>query len=111
MKTCFIKVDLLIPLLFVFWLGSGPPPIAHASSGTSHGCVDWRGEAVFNGSGYNHLVYLTSRCDQAVDCAVSSDVNPEPTQVVLAPGQSRTVNTFLGSPVQKFTAKVTCLKK
>jgi hypothetical protein len=111
MKGHLIKAKLLIPLLFVLFLGSGPPQTAHASSGTSNGCVDWRAEAVFNGLGYNHLVHLTSRCDKAVHCAVSSDVNPEPTQVPLAPRQSKTVNTFLGSPAQKFTAKVTCLKK
>lgn len=106
-----MKANPLAALLFVFLLGGGITQIAYAASGTSAGCVDWRSEAVFNGSGYNHLVHLASRCDKPVSCEVSSDLNPKPTQVVLAPGQSETVNTFLGSPSSEFIPKVACQQK
>jgi hypothetical protein len=106
-----MKAHPLTTAAFVFLLGAGIPAIAHAGSGTSAGCVDWRSEAVFNGSGYNHLVHLASRCDKRMTCEVSSDVNPALTEVVLAPGKSQVVNTFLGSPSSEFTPKVVCRQK
>ncbi|MDD5309065.1 MAG: hypothetical protein PHU25_17265 [Deltaproteobacteria bacterium] len=106
-----MKREHMAGVLLVLLLGAGIAGVAYAASGTSAGCVDWRSEAVFNGTGYNHLVHLTSRCDKPVGCDVSTDVNPAPIKVELEPGRSQTVNTFLGSPATAFTPKVTCKKK
>lgn len=70
-------------------------------------CVTHRTEARFI-SGYDHLVHLTSACEMSVSCRVSTDVNPSPQTVSLAPGETTTVLTYRGSPARTFEATVSC---
>jgi hypothetical protein len=60
--------------------------------------------------GYNHIVVLTSSCTKKVTCTVSTDVNPDKQTVEVAPSASVEVTTFMGSPSQTFTARVSCTK-
>jgi hypothetical protein len=71
-------------------------------------CIAVRAEARYGAAGYNHIVYLTSSCAKTYVCAVSTDVNPEPTTVTVPPGRTVDVVTFLGSPARVFVPKVSC---
>ena len=71
-------------------------------------CVTVRAEAPFRGSGYDHLVKLQNHCDRPVKCRVSSDVNPEPTEVTVSAQGRSEVLLWRGSPARTFKARVTC---
>lgn len=58
--------------------------------------------------GYSHRVHLANRCAYAVDCRVSTDVNPQVQTAHLEAGASTDVPTFLGSPASTFVAHVDC---
>lgn len=71
-------------------------------------CISARAEAPYRGSGYDHLVKLQNHCDRPIKCRVSSDVNPEPTEVTV-PAQGRSeVLLWRGSPARTFKARVSC---
>ncbi|HEU5072547.1 MAG TPA: hypothetical protein VFU02_00200 [Polyangiaceae bacterium] len=74
----------------------------------SLGCVDYRAEARHSGVGYDHLVHIANQCDKAVKCDVSTNVNPDKLQVVVASKANETVLTWRGSPAREFTAAVSC---
>lgn len=74
-------------------------------------CVEYRTEASFASVGYDHLVHLTNKCDKAAACSVTTNVNPEPASVSLAPGEKQTIVTWRGSPAREFTASVNCLAR
>jgi len=71
-------------------------------------CIAVRAEARYGAAGYNHIVYLKSSCTKTYVCAVSTDVNPQPTTVTVPPGRTVDVVTFLGSPATVFVPKVDC---
>ncbi len=71
-------------------------------------CVTADGHAVYTGFGYSHSVHVQNRCTFAVDCHVSTDVNPEVHDIHLAPGAATDVATFLSSPASTFVATVVC---
>jgi hypothetical protein len=73
----------------------------------SVGCVTVKAWTRYS-SGYDHLVTLQNGCTKVADCRVSTDVNPTPIRVTLAPSASETVLTFRGSPAYTFQAKVDC---
>src|SRR5262245_12735354 len=52
--------------------------------------------------GYDHVVDLNNTCDKAMRCDVSTDVNPTPSSVDLAPGEAKSVLTYRGSPASEF---------
>jgi hypothetical protein len=58
--------------------------------------------------GYDHLVDLTNNCAKAVRCQVKTNVNPDEHSAELAPKESTTVVTYLGSPAREFTPEVVC---
>ena len=58
--------------------------------------------------GYNHVVDLANGCSKSATCQVSTDVNPEKQTVRLAPGEKKSIVTFLGSPSATFVARVDC---
>ncbi len=58
--------------------------------------------------GYDHLVHLQNNCKSIARCEVSTNVNPRPQAVVVAPGRRETVLTFRGSPARTFEAAVGC---
>lgn len=95
----------------VLALASRPGEVsAQASSinGQRPPCVTVTQGSVFNGTGYNHLVTIASACERPVNCTVTTNANPQPNAVTVAPRQSQTVNTFLGSPAAVFTPTVAC---
>jgi hypothetical protein len=71
-------------------------------------CVGVSSRAVYRNYGYDHIVYLTSRCDRAATCDVSTDVNPTAEHVTVPPKERIEVLTFRGSPASAFTPHVTC---
>jgi hypothetical protein len=72
------------------------------------GCVDVSSEASFATVGYDHIVTLKSACKKSMSCSVKTDVNPEPAQVDLTPGETKSVTTWRGSPSREFTPSVSC---
>jgi hypothetical protein len=71
-------------------------------------CVKQRTEARYRNLGYDHLVHLRNGCDARVACRVSTNVNPEPAELTLSPGEERELVTWRGSPAREFTARVSC---
>ena len=106
-KTLFLSLALCLSMLVMVAHGSANP----VPAGGASGCVSWTKEARYEGLGYNHYVYLTSACKVVMECAVTTNVNPEPTTATVQPGGKATVLTFRGSPASEFTASVTCTKK
>jgi hypothetical protein len=77
---------------------ASPPPSS---------CVTFQGRVRYS-LGYDHLVDVQNGCTQAVTCAVTTNVNPEPINVSLEPTASTTVVTFIGSPAREFDPRVVC---
>ena len=71
-------------------------------------CVEYRAEARYSGVGYDHLVHISNQCDRAAACEVSTNVNPDKTQVVVASKSTQTVLTWRGSPAREFKATLSC---
>jgi hypothetical protein len=71
-------------------------------------CMQVTSEARYVPYGYNHIVVLKNGCSHEATCSVSTDVNPEPQTVDVKAGATAEVVTFMGSPSQKFAARVSC---
>ena len=71
-------------------------------------CMQSWPEARMQAYGYNHIVHLRNMCPVAADCVVTTDVNPEPTRIMVDAKSETEVNTFLGSPARVFTPTVAC---
>ncbi|HEX3598000.1 MAG TPA: hypothetical protein VHU80_22980 [Polyangiaceae bacterium] len=71
-------------------------------------CVGVSSQAVYRNYGYDHIVHLTNRCDEAAACDVSTDVNPEPIHATVPASGETDVLTFRGSPARAFTPHVHC---
>jgi hypothetical protein len=84
------------------------PSVADADGSAPKDCVQSWPEARMQAYGYNHIVHFRNVCDATADCVVTTDVNPEPTKVSVAPKSETEVNTYLGSPARVFTPKVVC---
>ena len=80
--------------------GAKPPPVPR--------CISVQTQAVYSGSGYDHVVTLTSRCDKDAECHVATDVSDEVVDVELPAGEARDVVTYRGSPASEFHADVKC---
>ena len=82
--------------------------VGSAAEPAPKACVVVKAEAPYRGSGYDHIVKLESHCQKPVKCHVSSDVNPEPVEVALAPKERTEVLLWRGSPASTFKARVSC---
>jgi hypothetical protein len=71
-------------------------------------CVKVSSEARYAAYGFDHIVTLENTCDTAMRCEVTTDVNPTPTTVELAKGETKSVLTYRGSPASEFKAKADC---
>jgi hypothetical protein len=71
-------------------------------------CVQVSAQAVYRNYGYDHLVSIANACQESVMCVVSTNVNPEPQRVEVAPKERADVLTFRGSPSRAFVPKVAC---
>jgi hypothetical protein len=81
--------------------GAPPPPAVPA-------CMQVATSSRWVPFGYNHVVELANGCSKSATCQVSTDVNPEIQTVRLAPGEKRSIMTFMGSPSSTFVARVDC---
>lgn len=70
-------------------------------------CIQIKPEARYI-LGYDHLVHITNQCETTAHCQVSTDVNPAPQAVTVAPRKTETVLTFRGSPARVFVPHVAC---
>jgi hypothetical protein len=95
-------------VLALLTLGSVTLSPLAAADPAADACVRFWGEPRFNGSGYNHLVHVANSCSATAECAVTTNVNPEPTQLEVAGHSEGVVNTFLGSPARTFVPHVLC---
>jgi hypothetical protein len=72
-------------------------------------CAEVQASARYVGYGYTHVVTLKNACTKAVECALWSDVDPEPRTTVQAdPGQTAEVVTRRGSPSRDVTGYKSC---
>jgi hypothetical protein len=71
-------------------------------------CARVRTEARYVAYGYDHIVEVENGCEKAVQCTIATDVNPAISNLVVPPGQKRSVTTFRGSPAREFKADVAC---
>jgi hypothetical protein len=71
-------------------------------------CVRSWPEVRYKNHGYDHIVHVGNDCRVKASCAVSSDVNPEPVQVIIQAGEQVEVVTTRGSPASEFTPRVEC---
>lgn len=82
---------------------------ARAASGPlTPPCIRPWPEVRYRNYGYDHIVHVVNECRVKASCAVSSDVNPEPVQVVIPAGEQVDVMTSHGSPAREFTPRVEC---
>ena len=89
------------------------PPIAAADTPSQEpppSCVRFWPEARYRSYGYDHIVHLDSSCHRTASCRVSTDVNPAPVVVAIAPGEHIELVTYRGSPSSEFTAEVNCAR-
>jgi hypothetical protein len=84
------------------------PVLQQPPASAIEACVEYWGEVRYR-SGYDHWVHLRSSCTTDVLCAVTTDVNPTPIEVPLAPGEHKAVLTWRGSPAYAFTPYVRCV--
>jgi hypothetical protein len=89
-----------------FVVPSSPIPLEGADEEPT--CVAFWPETRYRNYGYDHIVHLRSHCDVQAYCKVWSDVNPHPTDVLVAPRAEVEVLTFRGSPARQFTPHVEC---
>lgn len=71
-------------------------------------CIRSWPEARYRNYGYDHIVHVGNDCRVKASCAVSSDVNPEPIQVIVPAGEQVEILTSRGSPAREFTPRVEC---
>ncbi len=72
-------------------------------------CIEVAAVTVWGGWGYNHIVYLTDRCDEPYACDVSTDVDPE-IHHALVPGRTTVqVYTAVNSLARVIFPKVDCV--
>lgn len=72
-------------------------------------CALASGSVRMEAYGYTHVVTLKNGCTRTVECALWTDVDPEPrTTVTATPGRSAEIITRRGSPAREVTAFKTC---
>jgi hypothetical protein len=72
-------------------------------------CIQHRAEVRYGNLGYDHIVHLRNKCRTRATCAVSTNVNPKPTQAGVRAGEEVEVLTMRGSPAREFTPHVDCV--
>ena len=83
------------------------PPVVPAP--TADACADARGSVRQEAYGYTHVATLRNGCTRPVECALWTDVDPEPrTKVSAKAGESVEIITRRGSPAREVTAFKSC---
>ena len=90
--------------------GKKPPPAASPNAPPpADTCAEATAIARYEGLGYTHRVQLRNGCAKAVECALWTDVDPEPRQTVrVAAGESAEIVTRRLSPARELTAHKSC---
>lgn len=84
-------------------------PTDPGAAQSANECAKVQVSARYVGYGYTHVVTLKNTCSQSVECALWTDVDPEPrTTVHVEAGQSAEVVTRRGSPSREVTALKAC---
>jgi hypothetical protein len=97
-----------VAVLLTGLMGTPTRPATAADGADVPGCVRWRSEARYRAYGYDHLVTVYNGCEAPAVCTVTTNVNPDPIGVQIAPGKEAEVLTFRGSPAREFQARVRC---
>lgn len=84
------------------------PVQAAEPSAQPSACVAFQPRLRYQGFAYDHVVWVRNGCERPVQCAVSTDSNPQPVAVSLASGDQTSVILFFGSPSRVFRAVVSC---
>jgi hypothetical protein len=71
-------------------------------------CIKSWPEVRYGALAYNHIVHVANGCDPDAVCTVSTDVNPQAQEVVVAGHSEVAVMTFMGSPARAFKPNVKC---
>ncbi len=87
--------------------GAALAPPAAAKPETPDCIRSWP-EVRYRNYGYDHIVHVANDCRVRAYCAVSSDVNPTPIQVVVPAFGQLVVMTARGSAAREFTPRLEC---
>ena len=71
-------------------------------------CIRYWGEARMRAYGYDLIIHVQNACTKDAMCAVSSDVNPEVTNVKVPKATEVETVAWLGSPARELTPRVRC---
>jgi hypothetical protein len=86
-----------------------PPPTAVVKPPAADSCAEAHGSVRLEPYGYTHVATLKNNCMRPVECAVWTNVDPEPRTTVRAqPGESVDVITRRGSPAREVSAMKSC---
>lgn len=98
-----------LPLALALTLLSGTVAADPPIPGVRPPCVFVRPQVYQHTPGlFNHLVYVRNTCTQAVSCSITTNANPSPTALNVAPDHEEMANTFLNSPAPVFLPNVRC---
>lgn len=85
-----------------------PPPVTQQPP-PADSCAVARGSVRMEAYGYTHVVTLENGCTKSVECALWTNVDPEPRKGVrAAPGERIEIITRRGSPAREVTALKSC---
>lgn len=84
------------------------PTTGAAESSDVPVCVHARAEARYIGFAYDHFVHIRNDCKQTAACTVTTNINPDPIDVRVAAGRTRSVLTYRASPAREFTYTLRC---
>lgn len=104
------EVGIMVVLALVAAMVAVGVDAPHQSSAADGGadCVKVRPEVRYGALGYDHIVHLRNVCDHTYQCAVKTNVNPQPIDVAVPARFEVQVVTFRGSPAREFVAYVDC---
>lgn len=71
-------------------------------------CVEVTKEAPYQAYGHTHIVVIRNGCDEAVQCRVATNVDPQEQRVTVQAGETSRTATRRGSPSREFDARVSC---
>jgi hypothetical protein len=71
-------------------------------------CIRVWPEARMRAYGYDLIIHVQNTCTKDALCAVSSDVNPEVSNVKVPKAAEVETVAWLGSPAREFTPRVKC---
>lgn len=102
------SISLVMRSALLFAILALPVVVLAADQTEVPNCVEVSKEAPYQAYGHTHIVVVRNGCDARIQCRVSTNVDPEPVRVTVAPGETSRTATRRGSPSREFDARVTC---